>query len=95
MTGVEPMLAKLAAGGGPFLVGAILIGIMIWKYKILWKEHLEQQKEFKREREEHKEEQQNIVKQMFEVVNRNTESNTRLYESIRDLSHTIHINSSK
>ena len=33
----------------------------------------------------HKSEYQQVVKQMFDVVNKNTESNTRLSESIHNL----------
>jgi len=39
---------------------------------------------------EHKKDYEDIVKQMFEVVNKNTESNTKLSEAVKELSFGIH-----
>lgn len=39
--------------------------------------------------EDNKEEQKNIIKEMFETINKNTESHTKLAEAVRDLGHKI------
>ena len=41
----------------------------------------------------HRVEYQEIVKQMFDVVNKNTESNTKLSEAVKELSYGCHYRS--
>lgn len=80
---VEQVLLSLSKDQGPgFLIAALVIMLILYAYRILWKEHIKQ-------REDHLESYKETINQMFEVVNKNTEVNTRLYESVRELSHSL------
>ena len=80
---LETLIMALGKEQGPvFLLGAIILSLVLYAYRMLWKEHIKQ-------REEHITGYKELVQQMFQVVNKNTEVNTKLHESVRELSNNL------
>jgi cell division protein FtsL len=79
---LKDLIVSLAAKSPEALVGCILIVILLTAITILWKAHQKQQAQ-------HREEYKGVVKEMFDVIQKNTESNTQLKDSIRELSLNI------
>ena len=63
------------AGEGASGIFLVLFLLLLWTLR--------------KDSKEHKQEYKEVVRQMFDVVNKNTESNTKLSESITDLKDRI------
>ena len=85
---VSAIVKSLMTSSQLGLVGILLIA-MYFGGKFFWKEYNKLQSRHKEDIREQKEEYKDIVKEMFEVVNKNTESHTKLSEAVRDMSQTI------
>lgn len=91
-------LTQLLKTGGPIAVGiAVIFLLMVLAIKILWENGKEEKKARAESEAKHVERYENVVKQMFEVVNANTEAMSthtevakELKDSMRELRLTIH-----
>ena len=79
---VDKLIAALMTGNPTVIVATILLCILVYGIITLWKDNQKQQMQ-------HREEYKGIVKEMFEVIQMNTEANTQLKDSIRELSTNI------
>lgn len=91
-------LTQLLKTGGPMAVGvAVVFLLLVLALKVLWENSKEERKARVESESKHVERYENVVKQMFEVVNANTEALTshtevakELKDSMRELRLTIH-----
>jgi len=100
---------------GEVTVSVLLIAVLVWIIKFVWKEAKKIKKEHEdrilsiqeaheqklqtwqeqcrldtdKLHQEHRDAQKNIIKEMFQTINNNTASNTKLAEAVRDLGHKI------
>ena len=79
---IESIVMKLVVSNPVALLCGILLFVLIGAVYVLWSAHQKQQMQ-------HRDEYKGIVKEMFEVIQLNTEANTQLKDSIRELSINI------
>lgn len=83
-------LTQLLAAGGPTSIGAAAIFLlMILAIKILWENTKEERKARVESELRNAEKYDNVVKQMFEVVNANTKAITTNTEITRELNENM------
>lgn len=83
------LLTPLTAAGPVWTLVAVLIVLFILAFYFLFKAYLNSQADHKYQiqkiHKDHKEDHKDVVKQMFEVINRNTESNQALKDAVNEL----------
>jgi hypothetical protein len=79
-------LTQLLAAGGPITLGIVVIFLlMLLALKILWENSKDEKKARIESEAKHADRYENVVKQMFEVVNTNTQTLTAHTEVAREL----------
>ena len=91
---------KFLVDNGDKSTALIILAVLIWAARVFWTEYKqlsethkadlnEMYSTHKRDLEAHNEKYDNVVKQMFEVVDKNTTSNAELSTSIKHLHEKI------
>jgi hypothetical protein len=83
-------LTQILATTGPLGVGiTVIFLLMLLGIKILWESHRDERKARIESDDKHSERYENVVKQMFEVVNANTKAITTNTEITRELNENM------
>ena len=83
------LISPFTAAGPVWSLVVVLVLLFVYIFYHIFKTYVKQQNDYtaliQKIGTDHREDYQNIVKQMFEVVNKNTESNQELKDAVRDL----------
>lgn len=88
------VLLEIFKTAGPWIgLGVVIIGVLLFAIYLLWKELSKERSSnidnYKAMMESQQKAHTNIVHQMFDVVNRNTEAYTRNTESVKELKESM------